>query len=85
MIHSGALGCLQPLLSPHHSRSVKKEACWTLSNITAGSVGQIQAVIDAAIFPPLIANLASADFVVKREAVWVVANAVSGGTIEQIK
>ena len=30
------------------------QACWTISNITAGNRQQIQAVIDANIFPVLI-------------------------------
>jgi len=37
---------------------IRKEACWTLSNITAGSQRQIQHVLDASLFTPLIELIA---------------------------
>lgn len=37
IINCGALPCLMQLLSQPHKKSIKKEACWTLSNITAGT------------------------------------------------
>ncbi len=54
IINCGALPCLLQLLSTNHKKSIKKEACWTISNITAGTKEQIQAVIDAGIIPPLV-------------------------------
>ena len=44
IINCGALGCLLLLLNTSHKKSIKKEACWTISNITAGTKEQIQAV-----------------------------------------
>lgn len=44
IINCGALGCLLHLLNTSHKKSIKKEACWTISNITAGTKEQIQAV-----------------------------------------
>ncbi len=35
-------------------KNIRKEACWTISNITAGTGEQIQAVINANLFPKLI-------------------------------
>ena len=37
-----ALPCLLNLLTTSHKKSIKKEACWTISNITAGTKEQIQ-------------------------------------------
>ncbi len=59
--------------------SVRKEACWTISNITAGNKQQIQAVIDANIFPAVIEILAKAEFKTRKEAAWAITNATSGG------
>jgi importin subunit alpha-1 len=79
------LPCLLALLTRNHKKSIKKEACWTISNITAGNKDQIQAVIDANIIPPLVSLLATAEFDIKKEAAWAISNATSGGTHEQIK
>merc|ERR1712226_646594 len=65
--------------------SMRKETCWTISNILAGSHDQIQAVIDAGVIPPLLVRLGTDDFEVRREAAWSFANASSGGTPEQIQ
>jgi len=42
IINHGALPCLLNLLNQNHKKSIKKEACWTISNITAGNKEQIQ-------------------------------------------
>lgn len=70
VLASGALPALLSLLSSP-KEGIRKEACWTVSNITAGSPQQIQAVIDANIIPPLINILQNADFKTKKEACWV--------------
>jgi importin subunit alpha-6/7 len=78
------LPCLLALLgSP--KKGIRKEACWTISNITAGNKSQIQAVIDANIIPPLIMLLSTAEFDIRKEAAWAISNATSGGSPEQIR
>jgi importin subunit alpha-6/7 len=42
IINCDALSCLLALLQTSHKKSIKKEACWTISNITAGTKEQIQ-------------------------------------------
>ena len=42
IINNQALPCLLALLSANHKKSIKKEACWMISNITAGNKEQIQ-------------------------------------------
>ncbi|KHN76838.1 Importin subunit alpha-6 [Toxocara canis] len=64
--------------------SIKKEVCWTLSNILAGNRKQIQTVIDAHILPSLIHVLASGDFKTRKEACWAIGNALSGGNAAQV-
>ncbi|GMI28187.1 hypothetical protein TeGR_g10133, partial [Tetraparma gracilis] len=79
-----ALGCLHALLSSH-KKGIRKEACWTISNITAGTDEQIQSVIAANIIPQLIQLLRNAEFDIRKESAWAISNATSGGTREQIK
>ncbi|KAE8671275.1 Importin subunit alpha-1 [Hibiscus syriacus] len=85
IIGQQALPFLLNLLTNNYKRSIKKEACWTISNITAGNVDQIQAVIESGIFAPLVHLLQNAEFDIKKEAAWAISNATSGGTHEQIK
>ena len=85
VINNGALPCLFHLLNVTHKKSIKKETCWTISNITAGTREQIQAVIETNLIPPLVNLLATAEFDIKKEAAWAISNATSGGTAEQIR
>lgn len=74
-------------LITHSNREIQKEACWTLSNIAAGTVDQIQAVIDSGAIPPLVRLVSdsSTDQEVRSEACWVVLNATSCGSDLQIE
>jgi len=73
-------------LIAHSNREIQKEACWTLSNIAAGTVDQIQAVIDSGAIQPLVqlVNNKKTDQEVRSEACWVVLNATSCGSDQQI-
>jgi importin subunit alpha-1 len=74
-------------LVTHSNREIQKEACWTLSNIAAGTVDQIQAVIDSGAIPPLVKLVRDkkTDQEVRSEACWVVLNATSCGSDSQIE
>lgn len=85
MINHGVLPYLLSLLTQNHKKSIKKESCWTISNITAGSKEQIQAVIDAGLIAPLVSLLQNAEFDIKKEAAWAITNATAGGDHEQVK
>ncbi|KAJ4905469.1 Importin subunit alpha-3 [Raphanus sativus] len=79
------LPSLLVLIKKNYKKSIKKEACWTISNITAGSSNQIQAVIEAGGIQALVWVLDNAEFEVKKEAAWGISNATTGGTHDQIK
>ncbi|CAN0508270.1 unnamed protein product, partial [Laminaria digitata] len=53
IIDAGAVPYLQQLIA-HSNREIQKEACWTLSNIAAGTVEQIQTVLDSGALPSLV-------------------------------
>jgi len=72
--------CFYPLFFlyyPLRKRVLGKKHAGTISNITAGSPPQIQAVVDANIIPPLINILSNADFKTRKEACWAISNATS--------
>ncbi|GKB81826.1 importin subunit alpha-2-like protein [Tanacetum coccineum] len=85
IIEHGALPCLLNLLVHNHKKSIKKEACWTISNITAGNKEQIQSLIEAGLIAPLVNLLQNSEFNIKKEAAWAISNTSSGGSNEQIK
>jgi hypothetical protein len=85
MVNAGVLPHLRILLANSVKKSIRKEVCWTVSNITAGTLKQIQEVMKANIIPPMIHILASAEFDIKKEATWAISNATSGGDKEEIK
>ncbi|CAN0430860.1 unnamed protein product, partial [Ectocarpus sp. 12 AP-2014] len=96
IIDAGAVPCLQQLIA-HSNREIQKEACWTLSNIAAGTVEQIQTVLDSGALPSLVELASSqcldpadpdsggADPEVRSEASWAVLNATSCGSDHQIE
>jgi len=43
-----------PALLTHQKNSIQKEAAWMISNVTAGNVSQIQAVIDTGLIPLVV-------------------------------
>ncbi|ETO14265.1 hypothetical protein RFI_23103 [Reticulomyxa filosa] len=74
---------LGPLLESPHA-TIRKEACWAVSNVTGTNEEQVQQVIDANLLPSLIHLLTSNDSAVRQEAAWALANITSRGTPEQI-
>ena len=68
-----------------HKKTIRKETCWVISNITAGSADQIQEVIDMGLIPPLLVLSAKGSLDMKKEAAWAIANATCDGTLEQIR
>jgi len=82
VLNLGVLKKLQRLLLDQ--APIKREACWTISNITAGSKEQIEAVISANLFPPLIQVLKTERYEISKEALWAISNATSGGSDVQV-
>ena len=71
-------------LLDHPKKNIRKEACWTISNITAGTAAQIQLIISNNVVPKLVHLLFTAEFDVQKEAAWAISNATSGGTEDQV-
>lgn len=79
----------QPILHPpaltttsHHCR---KETCWLLSNVAAGSPQQVARLVEtASVLSMVITQMASGEWDVKKEAAWVVSNVATGGTAAHV-
>jgi len=76
VLNLGVLQVLRNLLLTNEKILIK-ETCWTLSNITAGTLEQVIKVKEADIFPILIQFLTITDYDIKKEAIWAVSNATA--------
>lgn len=80
VIAAGGVTAIVPLLQ-NSKKNIRKEACWTLSNIAAGSPEQITQLIST---PEMLTRVlqqmsTSAEWDVRKEASWVVSNIATGG------
>ncbi|CUG90062.1 importin alpha homolog, putative, partial [Bodo saltans] len=75
----GFLDVVEQLARKHAATKFRKELCWSLSNVTAGTNEQIQLVIARPrIVAFVLASLQTTEVAVAKEAAWVVANACQG-------
>ncbi|WUR02771.1 importin subunit alpha-1 [Vairimorpha necatrix] len=58
------------------SQRLRKEICWTLSNITAGPVEQVSQVVECDLIPMLIDAMNSYEPFIRKEACWALSNAL---------
>lgn len=85
MVNLNVLSGLEHLMKGDNKK-LRKEACWGLSNIAAGNRTQIQAILDhAPLMEILIYNALNAEYAIQLETIYVLCNAINGGTHEQIQ
>ncbi|XP_020890243.1 importin subunit alpha-1-like [Arabidopsis lyrata subsp. lyrata] len=85
VINCGALRLLANLLTQNHQIAIKRGACSTISNITAGTKELIQSVIDANLIPILVNIAQNAKLGIKETALCAIVNATLRGSYAQIE
>ena len=84
VIDAGLMSKMQTLLN-HPKRIIRKEACWVISNIAAGTQQQINTVLKTkGCMQQVIEMAISSEWEVRKEAIWIVSNIATGGTDKQI-
>ena len=78
-IEANLIPTLAEILS-HSKKTVRKESCWVLSNITAGTQEQLQLCINSGIIEKLVQILQHDDITVKNEAVWALSNCTASAS-----
>jgi len=84
VLNSKGLAALKDILKKP-LKKLKKDACWVLSNIAAGSPNQVQALFAEGLIELVIKNLAIESLEIKKEALCVISNATNNITKEQIE
>jgi hypothetical protein len=74
IIDTGILNREVPAILNSAGVKIIKETVWMLSNILAGTPAQIQAVINAGLFPSILQFLRRGDFKVSVECMWAISN-----------
>eukprot|EP01061_Rhynchopus_euleeides_P005620 TRINITY_DN1483_c0_g1_i2.p1 TRINITY_DN1483_c0_g1~~TRINITY_DN1483_c0_g1_i2.p1 ORF type:complete len:352 (+),score=102.64 TRINITY_DN1483_c0_g1_i2:139-1056(+) len=85
VLDAGAALAIRKLMSVSQKKHVLKECLWAISNVAAGTSSQLQHLIDLD-FMVLLVDLMTTQNLptdVMKEAAWVLANAMEGGTEEQ--
>lgn len=85
VIESGILPTMLKLLQ-HPKKSLRKEACWLLSNIAAGTRKQITALLnEPRLVPEVLQHLSWGQWEVREEAAWVISNlCISKEHVQQV-
>jgi len=85
VIDCGIIGRVNTLLR-HSRKNVKKETCWLLSNIAAGTHSQIVSLLSVNSLLASVIDLAEkSEWEVRKEATWVISNIATGGTDDHVQ
>lgn len=77
MIAMGFLRFFRPIfyrLENKKQPRLRKEICWTLSNITAGTAEHAKAVVDMDLVSLLVDSMSSYELFIRKEACWAILN-----------
>ncbi|XP_047170641.1 importin subunit alpha-1a-like [Vigna umbellata] len=85
LIDNQLLPCLRQLLEREYTKTIFKEASWTIAVITSVTSAQVQAVVDADIIPALVKVVHNAEFEVKKEAACAIFNVTCIGSDDNIR
>ncbi|KAL1474900.1 hypothetical protein MTO96_037681 [Rhipicephalus appendiculatus] len=77
LVRMGFLRFFKPIfyrLENKKQPRLRKEMCWALFNITAGTVEQAEAVVDADLIPLLVDAMSLYELFIRKQACWAISN-----------
>ncbi len=85
VVNAGFFDVIEICVS-HHVRNVRKESCWALSNVVAGTQEQLEKFFSRHALVKKIVELSlSGDSNVRKEAGWCLSNAICGASAQQVE
>lgn len=84
-LQNGIMEPLTQLILSSKTRMIKKETCWTLSNIAAGSTRQLTSMYRYPILQPILNFIETESQDIQRECVWIITNTTANASEELIK
>mmetsp|Transcript_3142 Transcript_3142/g.7211 ORF Transcript_3142/g.7211 Transcript_3142/m.7211 type:complete len:567 (+) Transcript_3142:89-1789(+) len=85
VVDASVLDHVCPLLA-YPRKNIRKETCWMLSNIAAGTHYQVDCLVSRTdVMSAVISALSGDQWDVRKEAAWVLSNICTGGTTKHIE
>lgn len=81
-------GCFTPFCSllTHTKRNIRREVCWSLSNIGAGTTAQIDSMLAVeGMMEDIIDKVKHDEWNIRKEATWVISNIATTGTTQHTR
>jgi hypothetical protein len=79
VLDSGAISAFCSVMN-HPKKIVRKETCWALSNVAAGTPSQVEALISVeGMLGEVIRIMLDGEYEVAKEACWILTNICTGG------
>jgi importin subunit alpha-6/7 len=80
VIDAGVLNVVMNIINGQ-KKNLRKEMCWLLSNIAAGTQKQITKLVETRYIADMLVTMAvEAEWETRKEAIWAVSNIFTGGT-----
>lgn len=85
LVQTGGVPILKQLLVTSPKKCIRKDVCWTFSNLAAGTTAQVQSLLDSGVMSALVTVYTSdPDLEVRQEAAWAICNACTTQSTEQM-
>lgn len=83
-VNSGIISALLPLLRSG-KRNIRREACWAISNIAAGTHEQISTLLATpGLIQAVLEIMRCSEWHVRKEATWIICNSAAAGTPQHV-
>jgi importin subunit alpha-1 len=81
LINAGCINFLEKFIFNKHSQ-IKRESLWAISNIAAGTKGQVLTLVKSGLLTKIYLLVRDPDLDVVQECAWIIGNCIGNGDLE---